>query len=115
MGAGPSRWSVRSAVPPAVTSESVRAGAEPARRLGTCCVGISIVTAGGTALVRTIGWVLPPLMALAVVATANHYVVDVAAGIALALLGYGCALLLERRRARRAPPVRRAHAPRIAP
>ena len=66
-------------------------------------VGISIATAGSTLLVRALGWVLPPLMTLAVVATANHYVVDVVAGMALALLGYVAALLLERRRARRAP------------
>jgi membrane-associated phospholipid phosphatase len=68
-------------------------------------IGISIATAGGTLLVRAVGWLLPPLMALAVVATANHYVVDVVAGLALALLGYAAALLLERRRARRAPRV----------
>jgi len=67
-------------------------------------VGISLATAGATMLVRTIGWLLPPLMAFAVVATANHYVVDVAAGLALALIGHAAALLLERRRARRAPP-----------
>jgi membrane-associated phospholipid phosphatase len=70
-------------------------------------VGISIVVAGGTALVRAIGWLLPQLMAFAVVATANHYVVDVAAGIALAMVGYAAALALERRRARRSRPVRR--------
>ena len=51
-------------------------------------VGISIVTAAATVLVRAIGWVLPALMAFAVVATANHYVVDVAAGIALAMVGF---------------------------
>jgi membrane-associated phospholipid phosphatase len=67
-------------------------------------VGISIATAGGTLLVRLIGWTLPPLMALAVVATANHYVIDVVAGIALALIGHLIALWLERRRARAAWP-----------
>lgn len=66
-------------------------------------VGISIATAGATLLVRALGWALPPLMAVAVVATANHYVLDVAAGLALAVTGYVAALLLERRRARRAP------------
>jgi len=67
-------------------------------------VGISIATAGGTLLVRLIGWALPPLMAVAVVATANHYVIDVVAGIALALIGHLIALWLERRRARAAWP-----------
>ena len=44
------------------------------------------------------------VMAVAVVATANHYVVDVVAGIALALLGYAAAVALERRRTPEAPP-----------
>jgi hypothetical protein len=44
------------------------------------------------------------MMAVAVVATANHYVVDVAAGIALALVGHAVALWLERRRAGKSPP-----------
>jgi membrane-associated phospholipid phosphatase len=66
-------------------------------------VGISIAIAGGALLVRAIGWLLPPLMVFAVVATANHYVVDVVAGLTLALIGYAAALLLERRRARRSP------------
>ena len=67
-------------------------------------VGISIATAGGVLAVRVIGWVLPLLMAFAVVATANHYLVDVVAGVSLAMLGLGLAVLLERRRASRASP-----------
>ncbi|HEX5088420.1 MAG TPA: phosphatase PAP2 family protein [Nocardioides sp.] len=75
-------------------------------------VGIALATAGGTLLIRSAGWVMPPLMAFAVIATANHYVLDVAAGLALALVGYAAALLLERRRAARAPRVsRRPDAP----
>jgi membrane-associated phospholipid phosphatase len=70
-------------------------------------VGIAIITAGGTLLVRAIGWVLPVLMSMAVVATANHYVLDVLAGIILALIGHLVALQLERRRARVASPVPR--------
>ena len=70
-------------------------------------VGIAIVTAGGTLVVRLIGWMLPVLMCLAVIATANHYVVDVVAGIALALIGHLVALQLERRRARAAMPAPR--------
>ena len=68
-------------------------------------VGISIATAATWWGLRAVGWVLPLVMAVAVVATANHYVVDVVAGIALALLGYAAAVALERRRdAREAPP-----------
>lgn len=63
-------------------------------------VGISIVSAAtGTAL-RLLGWALPVLMGLAVVATANHYVVDVVAGVTLVLVGHAAALALERRRDR---------------
>ncbi len=69
-------------------------------------VGISIATAGGVLVVRLIGWVLPMLMAFAVVATANHYLVDVIAGVSLALLGFVLAIALERRRSRRAPTAR---------
>lgn len=62
-------------------------------------VGIAIVTAAAAPVLRVLGTVLPVLMAWAVVATANHYVVDVPAGIALALIGYAAARLLARRRA----------------
>ena len=64
-------------------------------------VGVSLATAGGTIVVRLLGWMLPALMFFAVVATANHYVVDVLAGVALALVGHYCALRFERRRAAR--------------
>jgi membrane-associated phospholipid phosphatase len=74
-------------------------------------VGISLVTAGGTLLVRLIGWCLPGLMAVAVVATANHYVLDVVAGVALALVGHLVALWLEQRRAARPPAPASGRAP----
>lgn len=67
-------------------------------------VGISIATAAGSLLVRVIGCVLPVLMAFSVVATANHYVVDVVAGLVLAMIGYAAAVALEGRRSRRAGP-----------
>lgn len=67
-------------------------------------VGISIATAAGSLVVRVIGCVLPVLMAFAVVATANHYAVDVAAGLVLAMVGYAAAVALEGRRSRRAGP-----------
>ena len=43
---------------------------------------------------------MPLLMAWAVIATGNHYVLDVVAGIVLVLVGFGLSLLLERRRNR---------------
>jgi len=67
-------------------------------------VGLAIVTAAEALWLRIVGVVLPLLMMWAVVATANHFVLDVVAGVALALVGFGCALLLERRRAGAAHP-----------
>lgn len=64
-------------------------------------VGIAIATAATTLALRWVGFVLPVLMSLAVVATANHYVLDVSAGLALALVGHVGALLLEQRREHR--------------
>jgi zinc transporter ZupT len=52
---------------------------------------------GGT-VARVLGWIYPVSIAVTVVATANHYVLDVVAGVAIAL--FFCALmprLLERR------------------
>ncbi len=43
---------------------------------------------------------MPVLMVWAVIATGNHYLLDVVAGIILVLVGYGVSLLLERRRDR---------------
>jgi membrane-associated phospholipid phosphatase len=64
-------------------------------------VGIAIISAASSLVLRITGFAMPVLMAFAVVATANHYVVDVMAGIALVLVGHGVALWLERLRRRR--------------
>lgn len=63
-------------------------------------VGLAIVCAAASVAVRTIGILLPVLMTWSVVATANHYVLDVVAGLALALFGYWVALHLDRHRVR---------------
>jgi hypothetical protein len=64
-------------------------------------VGIAIVTAASSTVLKVVGFAMPGLMAFAVVATANHFLVDVVAGIALVLVGHAVALWLEKRRARR--------------
>jgi hypothetical protein len=74
-------------------------------------VGIAIVTAASTATLKAIGYAMPMLMAFAVVATANHFLLDVVAGVALVLVGHAAALALERRRQRRARPTALAPAP----
>jgi PAP2 superfamily len=63
-------------------------------------VGLAIVAAAASVGLRAAGLVMPMLMVWAVVATANHYVLDVVAGITLALIGHWVALRLERHRAR---------------
>jgi membrane-associated phospholipid phosphatase len=65
-------------------------------------VGVAIVSAASLLVVKVIGYVLPILMTVAVVVTANHFVLDVVAGIALALLGHAIAAWPARRRERRA-------------
>lgn len=69
-------------------------------------VGIAVYTAASTTILRVVGVAMPVLMMLAVVATANHYVLDVVAGVALVLVAHAGALLLERRRAARRPAAR---------
>lgn len=64
-------------------------------------VGIAIVTAASTLALRLVGYLMPILMALAVVVTANHYILDVVAGLSLALSGHFVALGVERVRSRR--------------
>lgn len=65
-------------------------------------VGVAIVSATSLLAVKVIGYVLPLLMTIAVVVTANHFVLDVVAGVALALLGHALAAWPARRRERRA-------------
>jgi membrane-associated phospholipid phosphatase len=65
-------------------------------------VGMAIIAAASSVVLKVVGFAMPVLMAFAVVATANHYLVDVIAGVALVLFGHLVALSLERRRRERA-------------
>lgn len=65
-------------------------------------VGLAIAAVAGSAWLRWTGRLLPVLMAVAVVVTGNHYVLDVIAGLALALVGLAVAHAFEHRRAARA-------------
>jgi membrane-associated phospholipid phosphatase len=67
--------------------------------------GIAIFSATSFVALRVAACLMPLLMAWAVVATGNHYVLDVVAGVVLVLIGHAVALALERRRmrARRQP------------
>jgi len=61
-------------------------------------IGMAIVAAASSVWLRALGFILPMLMALAVVFTANHYILDVVAGVSLVLVAHTGALALERRR-----------------
>jgi hypothetical protein len=63
---------------------------------------MAVVSAASSLLLRMLVCVMPALMAWAVIATANHYVLDVVAGVALVLIGHAVAVVLQRRRERRA-------------
>jgi membrane-associated phospholipid phosphatase len=66
-------------------------------------VGLALVAAAGSVALRTVGRLMPVVMAAATVLTANHYVLDVLVGAAFGLAGWVVALWLERRRDARAP------------
>ena len=68
-------------------------------------VGLAVIAAAGSVLMRTVGRLMPVLMAAATVLTENHYVLDVLVGAAFGLAGWAVALMLERRREVRMPPV----------
>ena len=63
-------------------------------------LGMTVAAAATTVVVRTVGRVLPAVMAAATVITANHYVLDVLVGAAFGLAGWAIALGLEHRRDR---------------
>ena len=63
-------------------------------------VGLAVASAATTVWLRYLGYLMPILMAAAVVLTANHYILDGVAGAVLALAGLAVAVWLERRRAR---------------
>ena len=71
-------------------------------------VGLAVIAAGSTVLVRTFGRLMPVLMAAATVVTANHYVLDVIVGAAFGMAGWAVALWIERRREGAAPAAARS-------
>ena len=59
-------------------------------------IGIAIAAASGNRLVKVLAHLWGPTIALAVVATGNHYVFDIAAGMVAAAVGYGLGHLASR-------------------
>ena len=87
----------RALQPPGLTNQYASL---PSLHMGwDLAVGIVLFTTTAHLAVRAFAVLAPLAMAFAVVATANHFVVDVAAGIAVVLVGLAGALLIEKRRA----------------
>jgi hypothetical protein len=88
--------SYRALQPPGLTNQFA---AFPSLHVGwNILVGIVVFTATTVLAIRVVAVLLPLAMAFAVVATANHFVLDVAGGLALVLVGLLAARELERRR-----------------
>jgi membrane-associated phospholipid phosphatase len=88
----------RQVVPPSLVNQYA---AMPSFHAGwNLLVGIVVFRATHNVVLRAFAVLMPAVMAVAVVATANHFVVDVVAGVAIVLAALALALWLERRRAR---------------
>jgi hypothetical protein len=91
-------WShaYRALQPPSLTNPYA---AMPSLHVGwNLLVGVMLVVHGRHRAVRALGVALPAAMAISVAATANHFVLDVVAGAALALLALAVAARIERGR-----------------
>jgi membrane-associated phospholipid phosphatase len=64
-------------------------------------IGVAVYAASRRPLVRALGLLWGPLVSLSVVATGNHYLFDVAAGVLVALAGYAARPAWDRLAARR--------------
>lgn len=85
----------RTLQPPGLTNQYA---AFPSLHAGwNLLVGIVLLVTFTSLAVRVFAVVMPLAMALAVVVTANHFVIDVLAGWLVVLVGLGVALALERR------------------
>jgi hypothetical protein len=72
-------------------------------------IGIALFTYSRHLALRLVGVALPLMMAVSVLATANHYLADVVAGIALVLLSRAAVQRVERRRVLRKGAHRQGH------
>ena len=87
----------RALQPPGLTNQYA---AFPSLHVGwNMAVGIVLFMTTTHLIVRAFALLSPLAMAFAVVATANHYVIDVTAGGGVVLVGFAGALLIERRKA----------------
>ena len=86
----------RALQPPGLTNQFA---AFPSLHVGwNVVVGIVLLTTTAHVAVRIFAVASPVAMGFAVIATANHFVVDVAAGIVVVLVGLAAAYAIERKR-----------------
>jgi hypothetical protein len=86
----------RALQPPGLTNQYA---AFPSLHVGwNVLVGIVLLMAVASLALRLLAVALPIAMSLAVVGTANHFVIDVPAGVAVVLAGLGIAIFLQERR-----------------
>jgi PAP2 superfamily len=64
-------------------------------------VGIAVAAAVRNPIARTVALLWGPVIGLAVVATGNHFVFDIAAGLVASALGYGVGTVAARAKSRR--------------
>jgi hypothetical protein len=85
----------RALQPPGLTNQYA---AFPSLHAGwNLLVAIVVVMAIASLVLRAVALALPVAMALTVVVTANHFVIDVAAGVVVVLIGLAVAIFLQRR------------------
>ena len=85
----------RALQPPGLTNQYA---AFPSLHAGwNLLVAIVVVMAVTSLALRAVALVLPVAMALAVVVTANHFVIDIAGGVVVVLIGLALAIFLQRR------------------
>lgn len=86
----------RALQPPGLTNQYA---AFPSLHVGwNILVGVVLFLAFAQVAVRLFAVLMPLAMGIAVVATANHFVLDVAAGLVVVMAGLGVAYLIETRR-----------------
>jgi membrane-associated phospholipid phosphatase len=86
--------SYRALQPPSVTNQYA---AMPSLHFGwNMLVGVVIAMTATVVVVRVVAIAFPAAMGFAIVATANHYVLDLAAGFALAMLALAVVVAVER-------------------
>jgi hypothetical protein len=76
-------------------------------------VSAALAAAAGSPITRVLAWLWAPLVCLAVVATGNHFVADIVAGVLVTVAGYGLGRVVTRLQAGR-PVIAGAPVPAMA-